>query len=47
MVRRVNVAFDDSEFEELKKRKDKLGLSWTEVIKKGIECLENERQNIK
>ncbi len=40
MVKRVNVAFDDSEFEELKKRKDRLGLSWAEVIKKGIECLE-------
>jgi len=42
MVKRVNVAFNDDEFEELKRRKDKLGLSWTEVIRKGLECLERE-----
>ena len=42
MVRRINVAFDNEEFEELKRRKDRLGLSWTEVIRKGIECLEEK-----
>ncbi len=42
MVKRVHVIFDNDEFEELKRRKDKLGLSRTEVIRKGLECLERE-----
>jgi len=42
MVRRINVAFDNDEFESLKRRKDKLGLSWAELIRKGLECLERE-----
>ncbi len=42
MVKRVHVIFDNDEFEELKRRKDRLGLSWTEVIRKGLECLERE-----
>ena len=42
MVKHVNVAFNDDEFEELKRRKDRLGLSWTEVIRRGLECLERE-----
>lgn len=43
MVRRINVAFDNEEFEDLKKRKDKLGLSWTDLIRRGLECLEREQ----
>ncbi len=42
MVKRVHVIFDNDEFEELKRRKDRLGLSWTEVIRRGLECLERE-----
>jgi len=42
LVKRVHVIFDNDEFEELKKRKDLLGLSWTEVIRRGLECLERE-----
>ena len=40
MVKRIHIVLDNEEFEELKKRKDKLGLSWVEVIRKGLECLE-------
>jgi hypothetical protein len=42
MVKRVHVVFDNEEFEELKRRKDKLGLSWVDVIRKGLECLEEK-----
>ena len=42
MVRRINVAFDNEEFEDLKRRKDKLGLSWADLIRKGLECLEEK-----
>ncbi|MCE4620574.1 MAG: hypothetical protein F7C33_06080 [Desulfurococcales archaeon] len=43
MVRRINVAFDNEEFEELKRRKDRLGLSWADLIRRGLECLEREQ----
>ena len=43
MVRRINVAFDNDEFESLKRRKDKLGLSWADLIRRGLECLEREQ----
>ena len=42
MVKRIYIVFDNDEFEELKKRKERLGLSWPEVIRKGLECLERE-----
>ena len=43
MVKRVHVIFDNDEFEELKRRKDRLGLSWADLIRKGLECLEREQ----
>ncbi|MCE4625626.1 MAG: hypothetical protein F7C35_07180 [Desulfurococcales archaeon] len=44
MVKRVNVAFDNQEFEEFKKKKQQLGLSWPQIIRQGIECLLKERR---
>ncbi len=44
MVKRVHIVFDNEEFEELKRRKDRLGLSWSDVIRKGLECLEEKSQ---
>ena len=43
MVKRVHVVFDNDEFEDLKRRKDKLGLSWADLIRRGLECLEWEQ----
>jgi len=42
VVRRINVAFDNDGFEELKRRKDKLGLSWADLIRRGLVCLEEK-----
>ena len=44
MVRRIQVVFDNEEFEELKRIKEKLGLSWPEVIRKGLECLKKREE---
>jgi len=43
LVKRVHVIFDNDEFEELKRRKDRLGLSWADLIRKGLVCLEREQ----
>ena len=40
MVRRIQIVFDNEEFEELKRIKERLGLSWPEVIRRGLKCLE-------
>jgi len=45
LVKRIHIVLDNEEFDELKKRKDKLGLSWVEVIRKGLECLEGSSQS--
>lgn len=45
MVRRIQIVFDNEEFEELKRIKEKLGLSWPEVIRKGLECLSKSKKN--
>ena len=44
MVKRLYIVFDNQEFEELKKKKQQLGLSWPQIIKQGIECLLREKQ---
>ena len=45
LVRRLYIVFDNEEFEELKRIKEGLGLSWPEVIRKGLECL-REREKL-
>lgn len=42
MPKRVNVTFNDDEFEKLRKIKDSLGLKWEDVIRKGLECLKEK-----
>jgi hypothetical protein len=47
LVKRIQIVFDNEEFEELKKKKERLGLSWPEVIRKGLECLEEKARERK
>ena len=43
LVKRLYIVFDNDEFNQLKKIKEELGLSWPEVIRRGLECLLKER----
>ncbi len=43
MVKRIIVILDEEEHRKLKEKKDSLGLSWPQALKKGIECLEREK----
>ncbi|GEM_PF-4598322 len=47
MVKRLNLVLDDVTHKKLKQLKDKLGLTWEELLIKGAECLEGEEKNEK
>lgn len=40
MVRNVNVALDDSDYDEINQVKEELGLTWEEFIIEAAACLE-------
>ena len=40
MVRNVNVALDDSDYEEVNRVKEELDLTWEEFIIEAAECLD-------
>ncbi len=42
MVKRLNLVLEDEVHARLKQLKDKLGLTWEELLIKGAECLEEK-----
>lgn len=45
MVKRLNVALEDADFESIEQVKDKLGYTWEEFVLQAAECLqERERE---
>ena len=42
MVKRLNIVLEDHVHAKLKKIKQKLGLTWEELLIKGAECLEQK-----
>jgi len=43
MVRNVNVALDDNEYQEVKQIKEELNLTWEEFLIEAAICLEETR----
>ena len=44
MVRRIQVAFDDRDFEKISEIKNDLGLTWEEFILRAADELENSEE---
>jgi len=42
MVKRIHIVLEDKEYEELKRIKEKLNLTWDQLLKKGAKCLEKQ-----
>jgi len=40
MVRNVNIALDDRNYEEINRVKEELGLTWEEFIVQAADCLD-------
>lgn len=45
MVSTVNITTDDEKFEEIKRVKDELGLTWREFALEGARCLEKHYED--
>ncbi len=46
MVKRLNLVLDDDTHKRLKQLKDKLGLTWEELLIKGAECIAKKEKQV-